>query len=106
MDEGSKPSTSTKTMLPDLINGSFELLGGFFILNHCRALYAHKMVKGVSIISTIFFSSWGIWNLYYYPYLGQWLSFAGGLLISAANLLWIAMMVYYTRNPGNAMAKH
>jgi hypothetical protein len=36
-----------------------------------------------------------VWNLYYYPHLDQWWSFAGGLVIVAANVLWIGLMVYY-----------
>ncbi len=86
--------------LPDLINGLFEAVGGFLILNHARVLWNDKMVKGVSILSTAIFTSWGFWNLYYYPHLDQWLSFAGGLLIVAANTLWVTMMLYYTKFPG------
>ena len=82
-------------MTPDLINGIFELLGGAFILNHCRVLYQDKLVKGVSALSTTFFTAWGVWNLYYYPHLDQWWSFAGGLVIVAANALWIGLMIYY-----------
>lgn len=84
-------------MSPDLFNGLFELCGGLFILNHCRKLYADKQVKGVSLLSTVFFAAWGFWNLFYYPHLDQWVSFAGGLLIVAANTLWILMMVHYLR---------
>lgn len=85
------------TFWADFINGAFELLAGFFVFNHCRVLYRHKLVKGVSLVSTLFFSSWGFWNLYYYPSLAQWWSFAGGLSIVSANCLWIAMMVYYIK---------
>lgn len=81
--------------LPDLINGAFELLGGVAILGHCRRLYVDKQVRGASWMATTFFTSWGFWNLYFYPHLDQWLSFAGGLMIVAANTLWISMMGYY-----------
>lgn len=82
-------------MLPDLVNGLFELFGGLFILNHCRVLYQHKQVKGVSVLSTSFFFAWGVWNLFYYPHLDQTLSFLGGLVIVSSNCLWIGMMLYY-----------
>jgi len=82
-------------MSPDSVNGLFEMVGGLFILNHCRAVLRDKAVAGVSIISTIFFSSWGVWNLYYYPHLDQWWSFSGGLVIVAANCLWIGLMLKY-----------
>lgn len=86
--------------LPDFINGSFELLGTFAILGHVRQLWKDKNVAGVSIPATVFFASWGFWNLYYYPHLGQWWSFAGGIGIVLANILWISGMVYYSRHPG------
>lgn len=82
-------------MTPDQFNGLFELFGGLFILNHCRIVFKDRLVKGVSIISTIFFSLWGIWNLYYYPSLEQWYSFFGGILIASANALWIGLMIKY-----------
>jgi len=85
-------------LVPDLINASFELLGGFFILNHCRVLYKTKFVAGVSILSTVFFFLWGVWNIYYYPHLGQWLSFFGGIFIVIGNFVWISMMIFYNKN--------
>ena len=85
--------------IADLINAGFEAGGGLFILNHCRVLYKDKELKGVSIISTVFFSMWGAWNLYYYPSLDQWISFYGGLVITLANMLWVGMMIhYYNKN--------
>lgn len=84
-------------MIADAINGSYELLGGFFILNHCRVLMKDKAVNGVSIVSTVFFTSWGVWNLYYYPSLGQWYSFVGGLFIVISNSIWIGLMLKYSK---------
>lgn len=73
-------------MIADLINGSFEILGGLFILNHCRVVLKDKRVAGVSVVSVAFFTAWGFWNLYYYPSLNQWWSFAGGCVVVAAKL--------------------
>jgi ABC-type transport system involved in cytochrome c biogenesis permease subunit len=83
-------------MNADLINGLFELLAGAFVLNHCRALYRDKQIKGVSILSSAFFTLWGLWNLHFYPHLGQVWSFYGGIAVVVANAVWVAMMVYYT----------
>ena len=88
---------------PDLINAAFELLGGVFVLGHCRAIRRDKAVKGVSIPAVVFFTAWGGWNLYYYPHLGQWLSFAGGVALVAANLLYVGLLVYY-RSPRYGLA--
>ncbi len=84
---------------PDAINGCFELLGGALLLRNCWTLYQHKQVKGVSVPVTAFFALWGVWNLYYYPHLEQWLSFAGGCVIVSANMLWVVMAIWYARYP-------
>ena len=68
-------------ILADAVNGAFEVLGGLFILNLCRIVWNDKAVAGVSIVSIIFFTGWGVWNLFYYPTLNQWWSFYGGLVV-------------------------
>ncbi len=88
-------------MWQDNINGLFELCGGFFVFLHCLRLYGDKKVKGVSFVATGYFAVWGFWNMYYYPFLSQWASLIGGLLIVAMNVLWISMMVYYIRKERN-----
>jgi len=90
--------------LPDMINGSFELLSSVMILNHCRVLLKDKAVAGVSLLSNIFFVGWGGWNLYYYPHLGQIFSFYGGISIMLANVLWVALMIKYRRRSVIIMA--
>lgn len=86
--------------MPDLINGLFEFSGGAFILNHCRLAIRDKAVAGVSILSIVFFTFWGLWNLYYYPHLHQWLSFSGGIFIVTANTWWVMLLMYYRSRPG------
>ncbi len=83
-------------MTPDFVNGAFGFCGALFILlGHCRRLYRDKKVRGASWGAVAFFFSWGLWNLFYYPHLDQWWSFAGGCAIVASNCLWLAMMVFY-----------
>lgn len=84
-------------LLPDFINGIFELSGGLFILNHVRVLIRHQRVAGVSLLSNLFFLSWGFWNLFYYPHLGQWVSFAGGVFLSLTSALYNILLWYYAR---------
>lgn len=81
----------------DLINGSWELVAGFLLMRNCYILYQEKQVKGVSVLTTAFFTSWSMWNCYFYPTLGQWFSFAGGLVITSANMLWVIMAFYYSK---------
>lgn len=84
-------------MSPDLINGFFELFATFFICLHIRRTLKDKSVKGVSIVATVFFFAWGVWNIYFYPSQKLWWSFAGGLLVAIANLVWVVLMVVYHR---------
>ncbi len=84
-------------MNPDIINALFEGLAAFAVYNHARLLYKQKIVRGVSAMSTAFFFSWGLWNLYYYPFLGQWYSFLAGLAIMVANSVWLGLMIHYIR---------
>lgn len=81
--------------IPDLINGMFESLAGFMVLLHCRRVMKDKDVKGVSIPATAFFTTWGFWNLFYYPHLDQMFSFFGGLFIVSANFFWVVLMLKY-----------
>lgn len=86
----------------DAINGAFEAFGALFVLNHCRVLHAHKSVRGVSVVSVVFFASWGVWNLWFYPSLGQWLSFLGGAGIVVANFIYVALLLHYKLRGLNA----
>jgi hypothetical protein len=82
---------------PDLFNGMLEAGGGFFIWLSIIKLGREKVVRGVSWMHVAFFSTWGIWNLFYYPHLGQWLSFFGGALLVIFNVIWLCQIMYYNR---------
>ena len=82
-------------MTPDMVNVLFELVGGLMLWGNVVRLYRDKMVRGVHWTYMSFFAIWGWWNLYYYPYLDQWWSFAGGVSLVVANSVWIAQLFYY-----------
>ena len=84
-------------MTPDMMNAVFELGGGFVTLASVRKLHHDMIVRGVHWLPVGFFSAWGLWNLYYYPTLDQWYSFAGGVWLVTVNLIWLAQMIYYIR---------
>lgn len=89
-------------MVPDIINGALELVAGFFISVSCVRLYQDKKVRGVSMIHIAFYGMWGFWNLYFYPAVGAWLSFYGGIGVVTTNSIWLVMMAYYVRKERNA----
>jgi len=85
------------SMTPDLINGTFELCGSYFIWLHIRQVLKDKKVAGVSVLATGFFSAWGFWNLFYYPHLEQWISFWGGAFLATSNAIWLGLLAKYKR---------
>ena len=48
-------------------------------------------------MATAYFSVWGLWNLYFYPANSLFYSFAGIILLAAANLTWVGMAFYYRK---------
>lgn len=87
-------------MSPDLFNGLLQVVGVVFILRSILRLRRDKMVRGVSWDHVAYFNAWGFWNLFYYLSLGQWFSFVGGVGIVIVNSVWLAMLLYYSRNEG------
>ena len=85
-------------MTPDTINGLFELGGACLVGLNVWKLQRDKMVRGVHWGPVMFFTGWGLWNLYYYPHLEQWYSWVGGAVLVGVNSIWLAQMIYYRRS--------
>jgi hypothetical protein len=81
--------------LADAVNGAFELLGGASIWANVVRIRRDKKIRGIDWRITGFFTTWGFWNLWYYPSLGQWASFSGGVVIVAANVVWLYYAIKY-----------
>ena len=84
-------------MSHDLVNGLFEFVGSLFTWANVRAVWLAKGYSGYYLPGMVFFTSWGLWNLFYYPALGQWWSTFGGACITLANLCWIGSMWWFGR---------
>jgi len=82
-------------MTPDIVTGLFQTVAGLLLFRNSYLLWKHKKIRGVSLLPTVFFSIWGIWNLFYYPYLGQMVSFYAGIIVLSANTSWVGMAIYY-----------
>lgn len=81
----------------DCCNGAFEVLGTLFVALNIRRILRDKSISGVSILPTAFFAAWGYWNMYYYPSLGQWMSFIGGIGVAVCNTTWVVLACYYRK---------
>jgi hypothetical protein len=84
----------------DCVNGLFESCGGLFVLMNIWRVVKDKTVRGVAIAPTAFFTLWGLWNLYYYPSLGQWVSFGGGIAVVSGNAVWVGLALKYSWRGG------
>ena len=84
--------------IPDLINGILEILGGVFIFTNVFRIYRTKSSASFHWASALFFTSAGFWNIYYYPHLGQWFSFSGGVFIVLANVTYLFLVMRYWKN--------
>lgn len=81
----------------DLINGLFEFFGAAMIGLNIKAILRDKQIKGVHWGSTFFFTSWSIFNLWFYPANNLWWSFAGGAAIFTVNSIWLYLVWHYYR---------
>ena len=82
-------------MTPDHINGAFEGGGALLLALNTHALWRDRRIQGVHWGPIVFWSLWGVWNLYYYPSLGQTWSFVGGCGVVTMNLLWLGLLGWY-----------
>lgn len=83
---------------PDFWNGCFEFGGSLMLLRNVIQLHRDKMVRGYHWWGTAFFMAWGYWNLFFYPNLGQWWSFSGGICVVTVNTYWLGLIWYYRKN--------
>jgi hypothetical protein len=91
--------------IPDLVNGAFELSGGVVCWLNVKRLLRDRSVQGVDWRVSAFFSAWGFWNLFYYPQLGQWASFAGGVALVIANTTWVVLALRLIKEGQRAKAR-
>jgi hypothetical protein len=79
--------------LPDLVNGSLEVACSVMLWFDVRALVRDRSVQGVSLLARFFFWGWSIWNLWWYPHLGQTLSFAGAVAVMLPQTIWVFLLI-------------
>lgn len=81
----------------DLVNGLYETIGVLFVAMNIRAIRRDKAVRGFSLVPLMFWTSWGAWNLVYYPSLHQTMSFIGAFSTFLANMVYLAYCFKYRR---------
>lgn len=84
-------------MNTDLINACWEFAGAAFMLRAITIVLKDKVVKGIDWTIIFFFTTWGFWNTYFYPTNGFPYSFAGSVCLAAMNLIYLILLIYYSR---------
>lgn len=82
----------------DFVNGCFEFGLSFFLWMNVKKAHKDKMVRGIYWPMVGFTTTWGYWNLIYYPNLEQWWSFAGGIFVVTLNTIWLIQLIMYRKN--------
>lgn len=82
-------------MTPDLGNAIFEAGGAILLWLNVRALLKDKQLRGVVLLPTLWYQTWGAWNLWYYHAIGQHLSWYAGFGVFAANSVWVGLALYF-----------
>jgi hypothetical protein len=80
---------------PDQLNAGFEALAALLIWLNVADVWKKKATAGIHWIPLSLFTIWGYWNLFYYPHLGQWWSFAAAGFVAVANSAWLWLVVKY-----------
>jgi hypothetical protein len=80
----------------DLINALFELGGGLAIIPSIARAWRQGQVSGVHPLTPVFFWTWSLWNIFYYPALGQWMSFVCGTLCLISNSVWLMCVLLFS----------
>ena len=81
----------------DFINALFELGGAIMAWLNVVKLRKDKAVSGVFWPTTLFFATWGFWNVIYYPALNQPLSAVAGAFLALANAVWVVLALKYMK---------
>lgn len=92
---GIKKFNNLNLSMIDIINGFFEIIGGIVGILNIKSIIKDKEVKGVSYFVTLFFSSWGIWNCYFYFSLNLFLSLLGSFIMTIVNIVWLILVFKY-----------
>ena len=85
-------------MTNDILNAIFELIGAVFTIVSIKKLLIDKQVRGVYWPVWIFYTAWGIWNLYYYPSVDCPYSFWSGVFMVITNIIWVSLAFKYRKN--------
>jgi hypothetical protein len=90
-----RPQRGAVISWQDSVNAGFELACAILLWLNVRTLYRDKQIKGIALSPNFLYLGAGLWDLYYYPFLNQWISFVACLVYTTGFSLWLGMAVWY-----------
>lgn len=81
----------------DLINSCFNMVAALFVLLNCRDIWKRQTVAGHTYPSTIFFSAWAFFSVYYFWDLNQIWTFYANIAMCVANTSLIALVITFRK---------
>ncbi|HAI17539.1 MAG TPA: hypothetical protein DCM10_05685 [Xanthomarina gelatinilytica] len=82
----------------DQINSGFIFVAGIFYVLNLLKLIKDKDVKGISKLSIVFFSIWNIWTLFFFLMVTEfWWTIGAYIIVTVLNVVYIILMIKYTR---------
>ena len=79
----------------DHINAIFTVGGIMFVIINILQLTKDKQVKGVSIISMLFFGIWSWWLAFFYYKNSHYYSMIAAIFMGVFEIVWISLWMYY-----------
>ena len=79
----------------DEINSFFISVASIFYFLNLLKLYKDKEVKGISILSIVFFSTWNFWTLYFFWDTEFSLTRNAYIAVAISNFLYLSLLFRY-----------
>ena len=81
----------------DFINAVFNSVGAFFIILNAIDIHRRQTVAGHTYPSTIFFTAWSIYSVFFYAHLQQFWSFSISVVMAIANVALLMLVFKYRK---------
>lgn len=75
----------------DIVNAVYEIGGTAATVVNIRTLLRDRIIRGMHWAATTFFFSWGVWNLYYYSHLDQFVSMLAASTLAVSNCVYLLL---------------
>ena len=79
----------------DQFNALLALSGACFLLPSIFEAYKKKLVVGIHWSTPLFFTSWSLWNIWYFHSLDQPYSTVGALSMFIVDIVWLGLILKY-----------